>query len=240
MYYLLGIDDTDTEKMEGSDPGGTPALALDLGRYIESLFLAKLINISCHQLLQHPSIPHTNQNITCCVLLDVEAKNAREIDLICREKLLHESAPNANAGYALASWNQFDPEIVVWGKSAKLNPLNRSDALVLARRCNILMAGILGNGNGVIGALAAIGLRYEGNDGWIEWMPGLDGLKGIYTPVKLAQSIYYDSIETDQHKHPAMDDRIQVIPPLKPLILDGRIILKIKSSPRGSSFNWNT
>jgi len=233
LYFLLGIDDTDTQ-----DSSSTVDLALTLGSQIESRTQAKLLNISCHQLIQHPSITQNGRNIACCLFLDVEKEKHREIDLACREILLRESAPGSNAGYALAAWAQFDHELIVWGKTAKTNLLKRQDALDLARRCGLSTAGILGSGSGVIGALAAVGLRFEGNDGWIEWMPGLKGLFGTYTQIQLTQYIQFDSIESQQGSRPAMDDLILFEHPVKPLLKDSKIILSVTRAKKGTEYEW--
>jgi hypothetical protein len=233
VYFLLGIDDTDS-----AQTADTSALALHLGHQLEHKMLARLVNISSHQLLQSPSILHTGENVTCCLLLDADMDKTRDIDLVCREILHRESSPIANPGYALAAWNQFDPELVVWGKKAKINLLQRSDAISLARRCGISVAGINGSGAGVIGALAAIGLRYEGNDGCIRWMPGLDVLNGVYTQVQLSQFIHFDVIESEQHKRPAFDERILITPPIKPILKDGRICLPITAVKKENEYCW--
>lgn len=233
MYLLLGIDDTDSEESQD-----TQTLAVSLGKRLESLSLARLINISCHELLHHPSISFTHTNTSCCLLLDAEAIKTREIDLTCREVLLRESAPYSNPGFALATWNQFDPEIVVWGKRAKINQLVRADAVSLGRQHNMSMAGILGSGVGVIGALAAVGLRYEGNDGWVSWMPGITRLQGIYTQIQLSQFIQFDRIETESGKRPAFDDRISFSETVKPILKNGKVTLLISAAKRGVDFQW--
>jgi hypothetical protein len=235
VYHLLGIDDSDT-----TTSSDTPELAQMLGFQLETRSLARLVNISCHQLYQHPSTLCTTHNIACCLLIDTETEKIREIDLFCRQFLLRESAPKSNPGYALAAWSQFDPEIVNWGKRAKLNLLNRMDAITLSRSCKISMAGISGSGAGVIGALAAIGLRYEGNDGWISWMQGITSVHGIYTQMQLSQFIHFDLIESDLQKHPALDDRIQISEPLRPYLKDGKTVLPITAAKRGSEFEWQT
>lgn len=234
MYFLLGIDDTDIP-----DAHDTAALALSLGENLESRSVAKLVNISCHQLIQNPSVPATKQNVASCLQLEVENNKSREIDLVCREILLRESYPGSNAGYALAAWSQFDHELVVWGKTAKMTILSRQDALGLARRCGILTAGILGSGAGIIGALAAIGLRFEGNDGWINWMPGLNSLYGTFTQVQLAEYIHFDSIESQHHSRPAMDDQILFNHPVKPVLKNGKIVLLVSAEKKGANHQWN-
>lgn len=242
MFFLLGIDDTDSQTNGDSTSASqdTAALALKLGQKLESLNLARLINISCHQLFQHPSIAHTKNNIACCLLLDCDAQKVREIDMTTRLTLRGESSAKANPGYALGAWNQFDPEIIAWGKTAKSAKLERMDAIALARRSGIAIAGITGSGTGVIGALAAVGLRYDGNDGTIQWMPGLDKLNGVFTQFEINQFIHIESIESPLHKHPALDDRILFSSEVKPILKNGRIVVEVTPSKRGEAFEWQS
>ncbi len=240
MYYLLGIDDTDSS-LTGESSSLTPntaLLALRLGQKLESLDQARLINISCHQLFQHPSIPHTSSNIASCLLLDSDPQKIREIDMTTRLTLRGQSAATANPGYALAAWSHFDLEVVAWGKKAKIALVQRMDAISLARQSGISIAGINGSGAGVIGALSAIGLRYEGNDGYIYWMPGLDKLEGIRTQVEINRYIHFESIESVHHKRPALDDRILFTGGASPVLKDGRIVLPVTPAKRGSEYEW--
>jgi hypothetical protein len=239
VYYLLGIDDTDSPKT-GDTSQNTASLALTLGQKLESLALARLLNISCHPLFQHPSIAHTSSNIACCLLLDSDPQKLREIDMTTRLTLRGQSAATANPGYALAAWNNFDPEVVAWGKMAKISSIQRMDAITLARRSGISIAGITGSGAGVIGALSAVGLRYDGNDGYIYWMPGLDKLTGIHTQVEINQFIHFESIESEHHKRPALDDRILFTEGIKPVLRDGRVVLQVTPAARGSEYEWKS
>lgn len=240
MYYLLGIDDTDSPT--GGDAFSTlpdtAAMALTLGQKLESMSLARLLNISCHQLFQHPMISHTTSNTAACLFLDTDAQKIREIDMTARLMLRGQSSPTANPGYALAAWNQITPEVVAWGKSAKIAPVQRLDAIKLARQSGILTAGISGSGTGVIGALSAVGLRYDGNDGFIYWMPGLEKLHGICTQIEINQFIHFESIESVHHKRPALDDRIFLSKNIKPILKDGRIVLQISPAKRGAEYEW--
>lgn len=234
LFYLLGIDDTDSvETFQTTD------LTFNLGRHLEEQGLAKMIHLSCHHLYCD-GIPDENTptSTASCLTLEANPGNQRELDLVCREVLLRDSAPGSNAGYVLASWQQFDHEIVLWGKSAKTKCLKRQDALQIARRCGLGAAGILGSGIGVIGALAAVGLRFDGNDGWIYWMPGLHDLKGIYTQVQLTQFIHFDKIESQRHSHPAFDDRILFDKPAKPLLVEGKVLLPVKAVRNNEEYHW--
>jgi len=239
VYYLLGIDDTDSPKT-GDTSKDTAKLALTLGQKLQSLNLARLLNISCHRLFQHPSIPHTSSNTACCLLLDSDPQKLREIDLTTRLTLRSDSAANANPGYALAAWNQFEPDVIAWGKTSKTVLLQRMDAINLARRSGIAIAGITGSGAGVIGALSAVGLRYDGNDGYIYWMPGLDKLVGIHSQIEINQYIHFESIESESHKRPALDDRILFMDNVRPVLKNGRVVLLVSPAKRGAEFEWQS
>jgi hypothetical protein len=233
LFYLLGIDDTDS-------PGSasTSDLALALGQHYESLGLATLINLSCHALFDNPSFVGICNNRAVCLVLDAEPQHARDLELGCREFLRRESAPGANPGFALATWTQFDPEVVVWGKTARFTLLDRQDALAIGRHAGLSISGLAGSGCGVIGALAAVGLRFEGSDGWIEWMPGLDALNGVYTSVTLANAVRFDRVETENGKRPALDDRILINARPRPEIRNGNITLLLTAAKRGSDHHW--
>jgi hypothetical protein len=242
LFFLLAIDDTDSSLPgeASSTIPNTAALAVTLGQKLDSLGHVRVLNISCHQLFQHPSIPHTTNNTASCLLVDSDPQKFHEIDMVTRLTLRSQSSATSNPGYALAAWNQFDPEVVAWGITAKSVELQRMDAINLAKRCGIAIAGISGSGAGVIGALAAIGLRYEGNDGYIHWMPGLDKLQGIFTPIEINQFIHFESIESENLKHPALDDRIQFKANIKPILKEGRVILQVSRAKRGAEYEWES
>lgn len=242
MFYLLGIDDTDAQANEDvpNSTQDTAAMALTLGQKLESMGLARLLNISCHQLFQNSMVPYTTSNTAACLFLDTDAQKIREIDMTARLVLRGQSSPTANPGYALAAWNQITHEVVAWSKSAKIAPVQRMDAIKLARQSGIMTAGISGSGSGMIGALSAVGLRYDGNDGFIYWMPGLDKLHGIYTQVELNQYIHFDSIESEHNKHPALDDRIHFGENVRPVLKEGRIVIMVSPAKRGAEYEWES
>lgn len=233
MFFLLGIDDTDSH-----DSPTTATLALALGQHFESLGVAELICITCHPLFDHPTLIGDCGNRAVCILLDADLQHAREIELGCREFLRRESSPGSNTGFALAAWNQFDPEVVAWGKTARFTLLERLSALALGRQAGMALSGLAGSGRGVIGALAAVGLRFEGSDGWVDWMPGLDALNGVYTPVTLADVARFERIETESGRRPALDDRILISHRPRPVLKGGNITLLLTPAKRGSEHHW--
>jgi len=233
MYFFLGIDDTDS-----TDAGDTSELALALGQELENLALAKLVNISAHQLIQQPTVPCTSSNCAACLYLDTAPERGREIDLACRQFLLASCEPGSNPGYTLAAVNQFSHEVAAWGKTAQLKLLQRQEALTLGRNNGLVVASIMGSGCGVIGALAAVGLRFEGNDGIVTWMPGLSGLSGVYTQIELTRYIRFDRIENERQRRPAFDERILIEGSFSPILRDGKVVLPVTAAKRGQNFEW--
>ena len=233
MHYMIGIDDTDKE---GS--ADTGALALQLGLQLEKNLRAHMLSITAHRLFDSPSLHATHQNRCVCLLMEVDSTRRREVELICRQFLLRESAPSANPGFALARWSEVDASITDWGRLAQHQKLDRLDALVLARKCSISAAGLTGSGNGVIGALAAIGLYFDGNDGHYLWLPGLSELKGILKAVDVLQRCDLSRMENRYGRAPMPNDRIFFPGEVHPLVRDSRSLLLLQAAPRGEAYEW--
>ena len=233
MHYLIGIDDTDRE-----GAADTGRLALRLGLELEKSLHARLLSITAHRLLDSPMLHATHQNLCVCLFMEVDSIRRREIELTCRQFLLRESAPSANPGFTLACWSEVDPSITDWGHLAQQQVLNRLDALALARSCGISAAGLTGSGNGVIGALAAPGLFFDGNDGHYLWLPGLSELKGILKAVEVKQRCDLSRMENRFGRSPMPNDRIFFPGEVQPLVRDSHSLLVLQSAPRGEAYEW--
>lgn len=233
MYYLIGIDDTDNN--------GTPStgvLALQLGLVLEKNLHGRLLGVTSHQLLLHPSITHTSQNRCACILLEADSNTRRDIELLCRQSLLRGCAPGSDPGFALAPWSHVDLAIIEWGNLAKKSVLQRQEALRLARKFDISIAGFTGSGLGVIGALAAVGLCYDGNDGHYLWLPGLMDLKGILKASEIMDLCRIDQVENRYNRRPMPNDRIFFPGETHPLVRENQPLLLLQSAPKGEPYDW--
>lgn len=235
MFFLIGIDDTDNPTT-----GDTGSLALRLGTKIETSRTGRMISVTSHQLAHHPNILSTSQNQCVCLLVDSDQDAQRDIELICRGFLMHECAAGSNSGFALAAWNAVTPAITAWGRQAKTALLDRQEAMKLAREYKISIAGFTGSGQGVIGALAAVGLYYDGNDGRYFWLQGLRSLKGIFTLTSLVETCAIDRVENMRGRKPMPNDRINVSEEAYPILRDGQSLLLVESSKKDETWEWNT
>lgn len=233
MRFVIGIDDTDSPHT-----GGTGGLAFELGRLLQERTGAQLLELTHHQLWLTPLIPHTTRNTCACLVLDGETRLRRVLELECRSFLLHECAAGANAGMALADLAQVPIGVIEWGSRAKRQVLTRSASLELARESEISAAGLIGDGSGVIGALAAVGLRAGGNDGRFLWMPGLCELSGILTLTQLLDRCSFGRVETLRGRTPQFDDRIDLGDWVRPLVRGGRSVLLVEEAPDMKQCEW--
>lgn len=160
--YILGIDDTD---MPGTR--GTGALARQLAILIIDQGLGKVRTITRHQLYRHKDVPFTSQNSSAS--LDVHSTKAEELFEMAAEFVKQQSPIGADPGIAVAAWDDIHTEIIRWGRMAQYKVLSRNGALAIKSESVIRLEGLGGTQDGIIGALAAIGLRRYGSDGRILW-----------------------------------------------------------------------
>jgi hypothetical protein len=220
MRCLIAIDDTDNHESRG-----TGFRARQLGERLAAAGIGYVRGITRHQLYVHPSIPFTSHNSSAC--LDVEL-NGTGLGAACdfgREFLAAESADGSDAGLCVARFDDVDDVLVGFGNEAKRAILTREQAHEIAAGRGIHLEGVTGARIGVIGALAAVGLRRGGNDGRFLWLEGLRELSGTATAGRLMATTGIDSVETvDGHPLPA-DAEVTVDPWPRPVLLQGRAVL---------------
>ncbi len=236
MFFLIGIDDTDNPSGIGTEDTG--ALAIRLGQLIQERRFGYPLACTRHQLLrQDPHAPATD-NCAVCLLVDADSDARRDIELTCREFILRHSAPSSDPGFALAAWNNLTSAIDTWGQQAKHMRLQRSYAVELARSHGISVAGFHGYGSGVIGALAAVGLRSSGNDGHFIWLPGLEGVKGTLTLPALLNMCAIDRVENFRGRTPLERDLINLGETPTVLLRNNQSLLLLDACGRDDACQW--
>lgn len=159
MTILISIDDTDTKESRGTGRLAR-AIAGALGSY------GIVTGVTRHQLLVHPDIPYTSHN--SCAVIHLDAHNGCNIPQLVqtvRDLMLEDFIAGSDPGLAVESTERIGPDIVTFGKNAKQRVLSQEDATSLASRNAIPLIGLGGSCDGVIGALAGLGLAASGNDG---------------------------------------------------------------------------
>ena len=229
--FLVGIDDTDNTESRGTGHRSRTLRELLAGTGVEGA------GITRHQLLVDPRIPYTSHNSSAC--LEVSCPAGREAELIaaCRAFLMRDSAPGSDAGLCVAQWQRVDADVVGFGERAKRSVLTADEAKDVASAHDLHLEGLTGDGGGVIGALAGVGLRAGGADGRFLWLPGLRDLRGIHRAGRLSEQLRLDAIETEAGRPAGRDDRVEVGEWPRPLLRGKRIVLIVEEGDHGE-YDW--
>lgn len=167
--WLICIDDTDDICTKG-----TGEIAEEIATKLAAAS-AKNMNSSIarlvtrHQLLVHPDIPYTSHNSAMCFQIHSSLDFVKIKD-ICITHLKQESATIADPGLAILDLEaEFDiRKLIEFGQQTKLEVKTKEQAYKLADAQGVDLTEHGGTGQGVIGAIAGIGLRLSGQDGRVK------------------------------------------------------------------------
>jgi tRNA(Ile2) C34 agmatinyltransferase TiaS len=159
MTIFIGLDDTDT-----LDSRGTGHLA----RQIATALTADhpLLGVTRHQLLLDPRVPCTKNNSCAAIMLDADSAAKAGIAHLTeqiRALMLANFQPGSDPGLSIAA--TVPAPVTEFGRRAQRQLVSRDEAAHLAEVSGITLLGLGGTNDGVIGALAAVGLAASGDDG---------------------------------------------------------------------------
>jgi hypothetical protein len=226
MRYLIGVDDTDTPKVPG-----TGALVRRLAEWLQSDKLAEPYGITRHQLLANKHVHYTGHNSAVC--LSIEAENMEAVWETARDFLALEAAPHAHTGLCLSRWDAVTHDVIGLGKRAKSEVVTLEEAQQAAAKARLRFAAVKGNGNGVIGAVSAVGLHREGNDGRFLWLPGLIDLQGQHSVNEILDTTPIDSVRALDGSELPVDTLIDFPEWTRPLLRGGEATLLVEHTKRG-------
>ncbi len=167
LNYYVAIDDTDRAEDDGRGQG-TGAKSRAFARELVEALGARKLGITRHQLLVDPAVPYTSHNSSACIVIESELDRGQAIDTIVEvgELYLPEIAsPGADVGFCVAEESEIGERIVEWGRRAKVEVLAMDEAQGIAAEAGVYLEGLTGDRMGIVGALAAVGLRRSGQDG---------------------------------------------------------------------------
>ncbi|HNV39265.1 MAG TPA: ABC transporter substrate-binding protein [Methanoculleus sp.] len=159
MTILLALDDTDNLESRG-----TGRLARAVADAIAMHY--PVWGVTRHQLYVHPSIPYTSHN--SCAVIHIVADGAEPLDTslaIAEETMLGDFVEGSDPGLAGAPLDRVAPALMAFGRDAQQMVLTQERARTLAKNLGIWLKGLGGTEDGVIGAMAGLGLAATYNDG---------------------------------------------------------------------------
>ena len=182
MTIYVCMDDTDNLHSRG-----TGRLARAVAAELTKNFSVR--GVTRHQLYFHPDIPYTSHN--SCGVIHIESDDQDslpDIFEIAREEMLNDFIEGSDPGLAVAHQSQILPPLVVYGRDAKDTVLNQGKSRTLARNLGIMLEGLGGTEDGVIGAMAGLGLAFSNNDGRFLQIGTIRDLNGAQTVENLLEA----------------------------------------------------
>ncbi|MBI4181186.1 MAG: hypothetical protein HY528_04570 [Chloroflexi bacterium] len=224
MSYILyiGVDDTD---IIGS--AGTGKVARGLANHLVKLGLGESLGVSRHQLLVDGRIRYTSHNSAKGIALTTERK-VTEFYQPSTDYIKECFQPGSDPGLCICSEEMIDEEIIQFGKRAVSEVLLIRDAIDLAARHKLFLKGLEGNGEGIIGALAAVGLRAWGNESRLVDLPGIREIKGLITVAEILKSTPICSVQDTDGKLLDQNEVIDSLDWIRPSLIGGQPVLRVK------------
>lgn len=226
MRYLIGVDDTDNSKSSG-----TAARVRRLAEWLQADRLADPYGITRHQLYAHKGISYTGHNTSVC--LSLEAENVEAVWETARDFLALEAERKAHTGLSLSRWDSVSRDVMEFGRRAKTEAVSLEEAEAAALRSRVRLVPVHGEGTGMIGALAAIGLHREGNDGRFAWLPGLLELQGRHPIREILDSTRIDRVCAADGTELPVDTVVELGEGTWPLLRDGQATLLVEEKKHG-------
>ncbi|MEN8224462.1 MAG: hypothetical protein ABFS05_03795 [Bacteroidota bacterium] len=235
INVLIGIDDTDN-----ADSRGTGFHSRQLAHQLESTGHATVKGITRHQLYVHPAIRYTSQNSSACI--EMQTDNLPLVTTLCEDYLIENNAPGSDAGLCILPEKSVNDHIIKWGITAKCEVLHMDDAIAMAREYSVYLKGFSGTHEGIIGALAATGLRAGGNDGRFIWRKGIKELRemkpGIINTQDLLHELQLDAVMTLEGESPSAHDKIYINDWVRPVLKENKSILIAEKIDTNDEHKW--
>lgn len=223
---LIGIDDTDDQFSPG-----TGRRARALVRELAAAGLGSGAGATRHQLLVDDRVPYTSHNSSACLAWRSPGADPHAV----REEIIRHVAgflervcpPAADPGLAVAipaDLTDIGP-LVEFGRQAKHEVLQRVQARRLGEELGVHVSGHGGTHDGMLGALAAVGLQLSGDDGLFITVPGLENLPAEATVDELRAAVPIDDARDGSGRRPEPGELIELGDWVRPVLLGGRAVL---------------
>lgn len=217
---LLALDDTDNLHSPG-----TGRLARDIASEIQKHYT--VLGVTRHQLYQHPAIPMTSNN--SCAVIHVSGAGdtaSDEIYALARGFMLRSMVHGSDPGIAVALSHQITPDVIEFGKATKNTIVNQDRARKIAGDAGVRVEGLGGSHDGIIGAVAGIGLAATGNDGRFVMKGALRTVRGVQSVSALLDA-GIDRVSTVDGI-PVVDGEVALEKFPRPALINGGAVLFVQ------------
>lgn len=217
---LICIDDTDD-----LDSIGTGELLENICAAMEKAGLGRAGFVTRHQLLISDRIAYTSHNSSMCC--SAETNDLPSLLKLAGAYLEANCAPSSDPGLCVFRCGEAAEGLSEFGRRAQNEVLTKDDAYAAAA-CypgRVFLSEHGGSGDGVIGALAGVGLRLTGNDGRIKGKIRPENPGEIMTASEFCRRYHVARLIDDDGEMAAPDELVRFDEQTKAVLLDDLITL---------------
>jgi hypothetical protein len=238
MKIFICIDDTDNLESRG-----TGKLAAILAEDLEKNFCGKSNFVTRHQLFVHPDVPYTSHNSSMCFTADIDHTKLDRFIGHASKFLENESAQGSDPGLCVTPVD--NPaclsQVIDFGRRAKRQVLTKKEAYDLALRHGIHLSEHGGTGDGVIGALAGLGLRLSGNDGRLRGKLEIGNNDTAVSVAAIRSHGPVDIVRAISGNNLRDDELVRLGDKVKAVLLGGKPVLLVSPvEPAVGGISWRT
>lgn len=216
--WVVGIDDTDMPNL-----GGTGQLARRVADEIEVRGLGTPVGVTRHQLFEGPGVPKTSRNSAAAVEF-VGVDSGSSLMDAAIEIVGDGSIDGSDPGVALAP-SKPNPSATTFARAAQVGLVTQDEARRLAADWGIILEGLGGDEGGVIGALAAVGLRIDGNDGRYVGLVGIREVAGVVRVAEILERTGVEAVVDEAGNSLGASADVDLGNWVRPRLVDGRPVL---------------
>jgi hypothetical protein len=231
---FIGIDDTD---IIGSE--GTGRMARNLTDYLVELGMGSSLGVTRHQLLVDDRIPYTSHNSSLCIGIRTE-KPASMFSQPSIEFLKNNFREGSDPGLCICCPDTLSEEIIDFGLRAQDSILNKQEAIDIAERNSLFLIELGGTGGGIIGALAAVALRTEGNSGRFVDLPGIRDIEGKVIVKELLARTEIVSVQNSRGEILGEEIMIDSRDWIRPSLVEGKPVLRVRPLAEDGNNVWTS
>ena len=226
VKILICIDDTDN-----LESIGTGQLLENLCGELKREGLGESGFVTRHQLFIHEDIPYTSHNSSMCC--EVTSSDLEKTIAVARKYLSEHAAEGSDPGLCVLDLDASADysSLMEFGRKAQTEILKKEAAYSVAASYNgsVFLSEHGGSGEGIIGALAGIGLRLTGSDGRIKGkLFPIDGHDEVTVHEICLQHGVEQILDNNDAPLP-MDTMVRFTEPAKAILLDNKVTLKTRT-----------
>ena len=191
---------------------------------METRDLGRSQGVTRHQFFEGPGVPKTARNSAAAIVF-ADVGSPSRLLAAAGEVVAGESVAGSDPGVAGVG---LQPHVVVveFARAARSRLVHQQDARDLAAKHGIRLAGLGGTEDGVIGALGAVALRAEGNDGRFVDLPGIRDVAGVMTVAALLErTAIAEVVGADGATPPPSEAQLDLGDWVRPRLLAGRPVV---------------